>query len=517
MNQLLLQLKNLIRQALAPTIVITIIFFLNYFYFGIDNTLIGPFATLSFLRFRNINNHYECMLKTFCIYLIMAIVAYFAVMSLPLCILVNAVALFWLAYCLIDEYNPTNYFPAGMALIFFEIAPASSSAMLVTRIEALGASFLIIFGFIILQSFIRPSRNPLYQYIKNGLDNCKKQLDAFEQHDTIKLKTLHQELCTINKNISDEIYEYNRASIRLTDRINWYCRFVALFQVINFFTLEESYPSNNLKDMREILNRFSTAFQDRTPDPDYKRLRFRTSRPNLRIFRFRFALRLTIMITPCLIFAYIVPFENRYWIAISVFFMMIPVYEHTHTRIRQRVAGTCIGIIACFFLFSIFRQFPGRAALMTFANFMIYGSKSYGIMVAYITCSALAIQTISSSITAALLERLIYTGIGAVIAFIGNKLVFPIHIRQEMFNLIGQLNEQKEKMRELTLEKHSNNKERHYQKDQLIIKSYLLMKRLQAYHDMLPESQQNDSFKDYEKKYFQKMASFLKKYIGDAV
>lgn len=41
------------RSAIAPTIVATIIFFITYFFFGMENTMIGPFATLSFLRYRN--------------------------------------------------------------------------------------------------------------------------------------------------------------------------------------------------------------------------------------------------------------------------------------------------------------------------------------------------------------------------------------------------------------------------------------------------------------------------------
>lgn len=45
--------KNLMRSAIAPTIVATIIFFITYFFFGMENTMIGPFATLSFLRYRN--------------------------------------------------------------------------------------------------------------------------------------------------------------------------------------------------------------------------------------------------------------------------------------------------------------------------------------------------------------------------------------------------------------------------------------------------------------------------------
>ena len=99
LKEKLLLLKPNLASAILPTIVVTLVFFLNYFCFGMDNTMIAPFVTLSFLRFRNISNHYECMCKTWLIYVIMTLLAFVAVINLPLCIIVNAVALFWHIRC----------------------------------------------------------------------------------------------------------------------------------------------------------------------------------------------------------------------------------------------------------------------------------------------------------------------------------------------------------------------------------------------------------------------------------
>ena len=98
------------RSAIAPTIVATIIFFITYFFFGMENTMIGPFATLSFLRYRNMCNHYECLIRNFIVYMIMAVFSFLAVINLPLCILINAAALFWLAYLLITNTIRTIIF-----------------------------------------------------------------------------------------------------------------------------------------------------------------------------------------------------------------------------------------------------------------------------------------------------------------------------------------------------------------------------------------------------------------------
>ncbi len=510
------KVKNFCGAAIAPTIVITLIFFINFCFFGMENTMIGPFVTLSFLRFRNMSDHYSCMLKTYLIYVTMTVLACFAVINLPLCILVNAGALFWLAYWLIDEYNPTNYFPAGMALIFFQIAPVRTPMLLFNRLAALSVSFLVMILFLFLLSGFRAQKHPLCGFIQQGLDLCKEKLQAFDDHDTTKLEFLHQKLCNINKQICDEIYSYNRASLRLTGKINWYCRYVALFQVVNFATMDLS-DTRRANDIRPLLERFTRQFENRDPSSDHKRLKFYNVKPSRKAFRFRFAMRLALVITPCLAFAWLSGLENVYWLVISVFFMMIPIYENTRSRIRQRLLGTLAGILLCFVLFSLIQDLPGRILLMTLANFMIYGSSNYATMVIYITCSALAVQSIQSSVEIILLQRLMYTVIGGVIAFLGNKLIFPIHIRKEMRIIMQRLDEIRTRMTEISPDAYPDANERQYQTDQLVIKAYLLMKRLQTYHQMLPASQQRQDFLTYEKNYMGFMAAYLQENLIDKV
>ena len=114
-----------IKKAWAPTVVVTAIFLIEYFFFGMGNTMIAPFAALTFLRVHQMKQDFSCLAKNFGVYIIMACLASVALVNVWLCIIVNAVALFWIAYLLIDEFAPNNYFTAGMALIFFQISPVT--------------------------------------------------------------------------------------------------------------------------------------------------------------------------------------------------------------------------------------------------------------------------------------------------------------------------------------------------------------------------------------------------------
>ncbi len=522
-------LKLSVKSAIAPTIMATLIFFVTYFLFGAENSMIGPFATLSFLRYRTMRNHYECMIKNYAIFLAMAVLAFIAVLNLPLCIIVNALALFWIAYILIDEYNPANYFPAGMALIFFQISPVTTLAALGNRIAALAATFILVFLFTFVLTRIKGKKNPLPDDLQQGFLNCERQIalcraslkgsDAGTYRETDSdgtdaetLSRLHEELCEINKKASSEIYAYNRASLFPKGKTNWYCQFILFFQILNYLTL--NYRAKGNLDKAELLYRdFRRQFETVKPTADYHRLNFRLKKPDIRSFRLRFALRQVLTLTPCLAFAWFSDLPNVYWIVISVFFMMIPFTDHTMKRIRDRVTGTIAGIVICLILFSVFRSFYARVIIMILANFMIYGANGYGPTVAYITCSALAISTIDTSIKSVLALRLLYTLIGAGIALIANRWIFPIRLRRQIEYLSEMIRSIRKDLTELDPSESFSNGQRRWEIDQMIIKTYLLSKRLEGMCEALPEEERNFDYRQFQKKHMNIMAEFLTRHF----
>lgn len=534
-------LKTTWKGAIAPTVVAALIFLLTYYVFGVENSMIAPFATLSYMRFRSMNSNHGCILKNFLIYLAMAGLSFAAVINLPLCILVNAAALFWIAYLLIDEYQPANYFPAGMALIFFQIAPISGLPALLTRAAALGASFAIITAFVYLPMLVKGFSRPadkIRPLIREGFTLCDEILEKCEENpDTVPAR-LHDSLAEINHRISMEIYSYNRSSVRHRDSVNWYCQFVMFFQVFNYLT-EQYKDDDNARKAVHMYSEFLELYTGTTPTADYKHLHFRVNRLDFRDFRLRFALRMVIVVTPCLLFAWLSDLGNVYWLVISVFFMMIPFSNGTLDRVKQRVGGTLFGLVICFVLFSIFPGLTARMIIMSIANFFIYSASGYGATVAYITCSALAVQTVNTAVLTALGERLLYTLIGAVIAIAANRFILPIRsckqidylfviLQRIRWNLVrldsrpaGQnghtspLDPQVliplgilRKIKAGTLSEEC----RRHQTDQLIIKSYLITSRIRTLNSSMPGSEQVKDLKEKIREHMNFMAIYLSDY-----
>lgn len=510
-------LKPAVRKAVAPTIIATLIFFLTYFVFGAENSMIAPFATLSFLRFRTMHRHYECIIKNYAVFMVLAVLSFFAVINLPLCIIINGLALFWIADMLIDEYDPTNYFPMGMALIFFQIAPTDTVSGLLNRITALAATFVIVFLFVFILSKMNRKKHPLQDLIQEGFSICQKQIRLCREQkngadNTAELNRLHGDLRSVSLRCCGEIYSYNRASLFPRGKTNWYCHFILVFQVINYFT-RNSEHDQNLEKAEKLCTDFVTEFRTRTPTADYRRMNFRLRKPDIRSFRLRFALRQVITVTPCLAFALISGLPNIYWLVISVFFMMIPFTDHTMQRVKQRVFGTIAGIVICLALFSLFPGFPARVAIMTAANFLIYGANGYGPTVAYITCSALALQSIDVSVIPVLLQRLIYTAAGGVIALLANHFIFPIRLKNQCTYLAEMTTAIRNEITDLLAHTTPGDENRRFQIDQRIVKSYLIFKRLENMQETLPEKDQIPEYEKFEETHIDFMAECLSKYL----
>ena len=501
-------LKPAVKKAVMPTIVSTLIFFLTYFVFGAENSMITPFATLIFLRFRSMHRNYGCIIKNYVVFTAIAVLTFFAVQTLTLCVVINGLALFWIAYILIDEYDPVNYFPLGMALIFFQIAPADTAPDLLRRLGALAVTFLIIVLFVLIPAKLAPARYPVRDLISEGFSICRRQLDLCSLSDGSRpdpgeMDSLHRELRDASLACSREIYAYKPVQPAPQGKDQLVLPFYPGFPGDQL--LHPSILSGNCAagKRNSFMIRSSVNFIQQRPQGDFRRMHFRLRRPDLRSFRLRFALRQVITVTPCLIFAWVSQLPNIYWLVISVFFMMIPFTDHTMSRVRQRVGGTLAGIVICLVLFSFFPGFPARVALMILANFLIYGANGYGPTVAYITCSALALQTLDGSLIPVLAERLIYTLTGGGIALLANYLIFPIRLKNQCAYLMEMLISIRGEITDVLARTAAGSEDppRRFQIDQRIIKSYLIFKRLEHMQETMPEKDRISGYREFEREH----------------
>lgn len=473
-----------LKNAIAPTLVVTGIFFLNYFFFGLENTVIGPCIALSYLYFSKISNRMASITKTFLIYMAVAVSAWLAGMNLTLCITINIGVFFWIAFVLIDEYHPDNYYTPGIAFLMFQLSPITGNGI-VTRCTALALSFFLAFLIMWMTSFF--FRKKLVQeYVEDGLNIGRKLLNVYEAGETEQVSRLQQELRQISETISDEIYQYNYAAFKNKHRVNWYCRFVALFQVFINLTSDENVEEK-APIMRNMLQNFSQLLSKNMEFAERKLLTLKQNKTDLHSFRLRFALRMVIIMIPCIIFAYLCPYGNGYWLGVSVYFMLVPLYEQSGFRIRGRVFGTLSGTLICLILYTVFPEQGQHVIIMTIANLFINSSTSYTATVAYLTCAVLALNITTQNLLFTLGERLVYTVCGAFLTMIASRYIFPIRVQPEAEHLKQKLAEIQTELAAVQSSSQPHTEETHRQNDQLLIRSYLLGRRLREYQQAMAE------------------------------
>ncbi|SDB29727.1 FUSC family protein [Eubacterium oxidoreducens] len=493
--------------AIAPTIVVTGIFFVIYYFFGIENTIIGPCVTLSYLYFAGLSNHYASMVKTFLIYMVLAVAAYVAGLSLPFAIVVNAAVFFWIVYHLIDEYHPDNYYTPGMAFILFQLSPVSGMHGLSMRLIALILSFAIAFLVLLLLPS-RHNKNDVRKLVGQGFEIGNQLCEAYVARDKVAIEQKQQLLHLLNEQICDEIYLYNYAGFRKENKVNWYCRFVALFQVLTVLAEHEDVEEKS-EQMRNMLVNFKALYEADKANDFSKKLVFKKEKPDIHSFTLRFALRMLIVMTACMIYGYICPWGNGFWLAVSVYFMMVPLYENITGKIKGRLLGTIAGVILCFLLFTVFPSQPAHVVILIIFNFLINSSKNYATTVAYLTCAVLALNITPDNIGFTLLERLIYTFGGAGLTLLGCRFIFPIRIQPEADYLLSRLNMLREQMQRIRVYKGESPEELRHERDQLLVRSYLLSRRLRRYNQALPHEKRNLKLIDVLNEHMSDMSMFL--------
>lgn len=527
MRKLYLKFKPYWRNIISPTIVATLILIVTIWLFGLENSMIGPFATISYMRVINMKNHYECMIKHFIRYGITAVAAYLAVMNLPLCIIINAAALFVMTFYLIDEYHPENHLPIGMALIFFQISQIHTPMELLKRECALAAAFVIIFAFVLIITLHDRRKDRFSKIIDKGFVHAERLIAASRQADEEKIRSIHLDLRKTNRMLSEEIYAYNRATFKRKGSISFYCRFVILFQVINYLTRNYK-EKGNVDRAEQMLSDYKKLLTEYQPESDYWMLNLRSDRLNYKDFQFRYALRMVIAMTPCMVFGYLTDIPNAYWLAFSLFYMLTPSSDDTMRSVYRRTAGTLAGILMSLVLFLIFPDITMRIIITAVLNLFIYSAKNYIFSVAYITCATLAMQTVDLNTGGAMLRCVIFTVAGALIAVFVNRFVFPVHTSVQISLILEYLKKIRKTLKQISNHAFMSGEEslqiqkeyllsdgwqhdeiqRRHLTDQLCIRSYLMTARLQELDESRPEDKRMVYF-DIEKEHMNFMASLL--------
>ncbi len=527
-------------RSVAPTIECLLLFFLNLWLFGMNNASIALFMTLSFMQMQNDEFRESNMIKTTAIYLGLTVMAYLALLHVAACIVINFFVPFAIIYLFLNEFNPANQLPYELCFILFQMVPVQGGRELGFRLLSILMSAAITYVLLVLYSRIfrkRIKKSSILNLTKEGIASVSQQLYAVARNDTAAVQEEKRKLFEINKKMSEYIYGNDENIFLKQQDGQSYFPFIVVFQHINQSVdsfLHAKHPlteedkeylvhlaglfrrageeinkqvsselltelitfssEHELSDAEwdysfiYIINYFTTALSDLNTlkmHPSrkfrYKTRIFSRLRENftLRSSKMRFALRLSISVCPCLVFAYVTTLPHAYWLPLSVFVLTMPYYENSLQKSFDRIIGTLLGIIISAILYYLFPGYWEQCIIFILATFFIYATSRYAFTAIYITCSSLSMSIMMESVEYLFLYRIVYTLIAAVIVILASRFLFPTKSTQEIRNMMIKLVEIDQ-----SLLKELENAAKGLQKERLdrdwILTSYLTSEKIEA-------------------------------------
>lgn len=514
-----------------PTALVSLtILFINLSFFGLNNIIIAPYMTLTFIRMKNYIMIEKNIFKPLFIHLLIGILASIASLNISSAIFINLISIFLLCYFLTDDYNSGSYFPYLMGFVFLQLFTTTANEI-PKRLLAITVSYIVVFLYLLLFSR-KGIGSHIKVLIKKGRENILLQLKYLYIGDITSLKKEQFNLFEICKELNRVVYSSDKKE---------YYQFIILFQhfnnFINEFIENKKYLSENklyIKKLSKLIlkldinencnlalySNFITEFLKENSLNDkninnyiifilnylissmeniktYKRnfikkfFDFRSSkeyfskyRLSLNEFKIRFAIRLTLLLTTAFTFIKIFYIPKGYWIPMTIFLLTLPFYEDSKIRIKERFIGTVIGIIISFIIFYIFKEKDAHIIIIIISTVLMYYFTDYKVMTIYTTCYALAISTITMGDGEAVFLRIFYTGISAIVVLFANNFIFPNKNHIELINMIHKLI----KLDEIMLDKIYDIINGTFDKNEikkLLFTSYLISGKLQMHFQKL--------------------------------
>lgn len=161
----------------------------------------------------------------------------------------------------------------------------------------------------------------------------------------------------------------------------------------------------------------------------FRKLTFGNRRNQTNSIKFSFAIRIAIGMSLSGFIVDVFEIHEGRWIMFTLLSLVIPIYERSHKRVRDRIFATIVGSILVLILFSIFQNATVRTLILMTAGYLMTYIKAYRYSTIIVTFSAIGSATILSGATELLtINRVLFVLAGTLIALLLNKFVYPYHM-----------------------------------------------------------------------------------------
>lgn len=454
--------------------------------FGDENSLIGVTtitAALMFLGKDLTLSPVRNSLRLVVLNLFIGIAAMIAASNLWLGIFINFTTLFIVSYLLCYNLESPMYFPFTLQYLFLLSSPVSIEQMPQRLLSlAFGGVFVIILQLVLNKNRISKSGNKI---LLNVCDSILVRINALKgntKEDT-KNNSVDANINAFRK----MVYDKREADYYLTEEGRIKLNLSVALENIYTILSEIKDPSSILfilnkleylidetksiligkedkKDLYKDMNIFLSECREKDIDdlitlqildsiillsdsmnelsnlkkenynlvkqfesiPKYKSdSLFRYIKTDYKSLRFSYAMRVAITITLGAFISDFFKLSEGRWIMFTILSLVNPLYEVSKSKTMYRLVATILGGILVTILFSIFKDMTSRTIIIMLVGYINSYISQYKYNMILITVSAIGSAAMIGDVGEFTLSRIVFVAIGALMAIIANKYIFP--------------------------------------------------------------------------------------------
>ncbi|MGL5820302.1 MAG: FUSC family protein, partial [Sarcina sp.] len=457
------------KKIIGNTIIfVTIIMFINIFtrLFGELNSVVGVTvitAALMLLQKDLTANPFQNLMFILGINIFTGIFAHLASMNLWIGIPLNFIALFIVAYTCSSAIKASIVVAFGLQYLFMLFTPVNGMDFLYRMLGLMfGAIFIMLLQFIANRNKLEKIFPKVFRSILEDIIYSLEKKEIRYNEINLKIQNLKKivyesrkksfYISNIGKRVVDTIYLLEKINIDLKENSEENDKHEDIIVYLKklLYALEHqkvkdlSYNLENKsvlnRDVNELIYILQELGHDLKENKSKYSYEFKVSskfslikilKTNFKIssLRVSYALRLAIIGVISIFIVQIFNFNEGKWMVFTIFSVIQPYTENSMIRVKERINGTIIGVIIVVIAFMIFKNTAMRSIIILGAGYLNTFVKQYQKLIILVTISAVAsIALEQDKIFSLGVSRLFFVVIGALLAYIGSKYIFPYKI-----------------------------------------------------------------------------------------
>ena len=225
---------------------------------------------------------------------------------------------------------------------------------------------------------------------------------------------------------------------------------------------------------------YNTIKANKSIPEQYKMINVHKKEFYTKSVKFSYAIRVSLGITISAFIADYFKFPEGRWIYFTAFAIIIPIYELSKKKLKDRIFATLVGGAIIVIVFTLFKNMLIRMLVIMAAGYLRSYTSTYRYGTIYTTICAIGAAAMTGGEVVLTIDRIVFVIFGTIIAIIINRFVLPVRMKDANKELLGTYRGVLYKMLNEVYEGAINKNNNTHEMDTLLLVTTMIEERLVA-------------------------------------